>query len=406
MGITIEKGKFGTTGFLSFRKLDGNLVRDSLTNEDHISSFISSGYHRTAGENTDRNNLTQLAFGLNTTYKERRWQIGVNSIFYKFSLPLMKANEPYNLYAISGKSWNNMSLDYSYTYRNVHFFGEFAVDKNLKSAFINGLLLSVDPAVDLSFVQRTISKSFQSINGNAFTENVYPVNETGFYIGLAMRPGSGWRFDMYGDIYRFPWLKFRIDAPSCGKDFLVQLTYTPNRQVELYSRYRNETKQQAENQAGNSVIDPLVIIPRQSWRTQVNFQVNRDFTLRHRIEMLWYNNKVENRETGFLGFFDVLYRPLLSACSGVLRLQYFETDGFDSRIYAYENDVSYSYSIPAFSDKGLRYCLTINYELSKKLSFWIILAQTIYVKGTAGSGPDQVESNHRTELKIQARVLL
>jgi hypothetical protein len=58
------------------------------------------------------------------------------------------------------------------------------------------------------------------------------------------------------------------------------------------------------------------------------------------------------------GFFDILYKPLLAPYAAVLRLQYFETDSYNSRIYAYENDVLYSYSIPAFYDKGFRYYFT------------------------------------------------
>ena len=103
----------------------------------------------------DRNNLTQTAFGGNIIYSGNRWHIGVNGIYYNFSFPVQKRDEPYNLYAISGKKWYNLSVDYSYTYRNLHFFGEAAADKNFNKAFINGLLISVDPRVDISFVHRT-----------------------------------------------------------------------------------------------------------------------------------------------------------------------------------------------------------------------------------------------------------
>ena len=402
-GITIKKGRIESTAFVSFRKLGGNFVADTVNNEDFISSFLTSGYHRTASENEDRNNLSQTTIGGNIVYRGNRWQIGVNGIHYNFSLPIEKRNEPYNLYAISGKQWYNFSIDYSYTYKNLHFFGEAAIDKNSNKAFINGLLLSVDTRVDISIVQRTIHKGYQSINGNAFTENTYPTNETGFYAGVTIRPAIGWRFDAYGDIYKFPWLKYLVDAPSSGKDYLAQLTYTPSRQVEIYTRFRNETKQ--SNQSDNvTVTNFLATIPRQSWRTQLMYKINPSIAVRNRIELLWYDNNGINKENGFLTFLDIIYKPMLKPVSGVLRLQYFETDGYDSRIYAYENDVLYSYSIPAFSDKGFRYYLTMNYDLSKKISFWLRWAQTIYKnRNTVGSGLDEIQGNRRTELKLQVR---
>lgn len=403
-GITIKKGKLEGTAFASFRKLSANFVADTVNNEDFISSFLTSGYHRTSSENADRNNLTQTAFGGNIIYRGKKWQVGVNGIYYHFSLPVQKRDEPYNLYAISGSSWYNLSVDYSYTYKNLHWFGEAAADKNFNKAFINGLLVSVDPRVDISFVQRTINKAYQSINGNAFTESTYPANETGFYTGISIRPAIGWRLDAYADIYKFPWLKYLVDAPSHGKDFLAQLTFTPNKQVEMYTRFRNETKQ--SNQSDNTTVTNfLVSIPKQNWRTQISYKVNPAVTLRNRIEVLWYNKDV-NKETGFLSFFDFVYKPMLKPFSGTIRLQYFETDSYDSRIYAYENDVLYSYSIPAFYDKGFRYYININYDLGKKLSFWLRWAQTIYPDKTSiGSGLDEIPGNRRSELKIQARWL-
>lgn len=402
-GITIKKGKIETTAFVSFRKLGGNFVADTVNSEDFISSFLTSGYHRTLSENENRNNLTQTAFGGNILYRSTRWQVGLNGIYYNFSLPIQKRNEPYNLFAISGKQWYNFSIDYSFTYKNFHFFGEGAADKNFNKAFINGLLISVDSRVDVSIVQRTIQKGYQSINGNAFTENTYPTNETGFYTGVTIRPAIGWKFDLYGDIYKFPWLKYLVDAPSHGKDFLVQLTYTPDKKVEIYTRFRNETKQ--SNQSDNlTVTNFLATIPKQSWRTQLMFKLNSSVALRNRIELLWYDKKGKNNENGFLTFFDIIYKPMLNPFSGIVRLQYFETGGYNSRIYAYENDVLYSYSIPSFSDKGFRYYTTINFDLTRKISFWLRWAQTIYKnRNTVGSGLDEIQGNKRSEFKLQGR---
>ena len=136
----------------------------------------------------------------------------------------------------------------------------------------------------------------------------------------------------------------------------------------------------------------------------MSYKLNTAIALRNRVELLWYDNKGVNQENGFLGFIDFVYRPLFAAYSGVLRLQYFETGGYNSRIYAYENDVLYSYSIPPFFDKGFRYYCTLNYDLSKRLSFWLRWAQTIYRdKKTIGSGLDEISGNKRSELKLQAR---
>jgi hypothetical protein len=404
-GITIKKGNIEATAFGSIRKLSANFVADTVNFEDYVSSFLTSGYHRTESEIADRNKLRQLSFGGNIKYTGNRWHIGINGISYNFSERVQKRSEPYNLFAIEGKYWYNMSVDYSYTYRNLHFFGEAAADKNFDKAFLNGLLISVDSRVDLSVLHRAIDKGYQAVNGNAFTENTYPTNEQGLYAGISIRPAAAWRFDAYGDIYKFPWLKSLVDAPSYGKDFLAQLTYTPNKQVEIYTRFRNETKQSNQSD-NNTVTNQLVAIPRKNWRTQFVYKINPAISLRSRVELVWYNNKSSDEETGFLSFFDFIYRPMMKPFSGVLRLQYFETGSYNSRIYAYENDVLYSYSIPGFFDKGYRYYATISYDLGKRMTLWFRLAQTIHRdKNTIGSGLDEIPGNKRTELKIQARYL-
>ena len=228
---------------------------------------------------------------------------------------------------------------------------------------------------------------------------------------LYARP-INWRFDAYGDLYKFPWLKYLVDAPGYGRDFLTQLTYTPDKQVEIYTRFRNESKQTNQSgnlsagQAGNSVTNFLVVISKQNWRTELSFKVNIAVTVRSRVDLVWYHTDHENSSNagkGFLGFFDFLYKPMLSPYAAGLRLQYFETDNYDSRVYAYENDVLYSYSVPALYDKGFRYYLNLRYNFKKRITLWLRWAQTIYGnKTTIGSGRDEINGNKKSEIKLQA----
>ncbi|MCW3118480.1 MAG: hypothetical protein JWM28_2562 [Chitinophagaceae bacterium] len=400
-GITIRKANMEATAFVSLRKISVNLIADTINTDFFFSSFLASGNHRTPGELEDRNNLRQLTFGACLSWTKNRFHLGVNGIGYNFSRPLQKRAEPYNLFAISGKNWSNFSMDYSYTYRNFHFFGEAATDKNYNRAIVNGLIISVDPKVDLSFLYRSLSKKYQSINGNAFTENTNPTNENGFYAGCSLRLFQSIRLNTYVDIYKFPWLRYLVDAPSFGKDFFAQLTYAPNKEFEIYTRYHNESKQ--INQPGHTtVMNSLVLIPKQDWRTQITYRLNRNISLRNRFELIWYNKNEQNKENGFLGFFDFIYNPSSKPYSGAIRLQYFESGDYNSRLYAYENDVLYSYSIPVFFDKGFRYYLNLNYELNKQVSFWLKWAQTIYKgKNSFGSGLDEINGNTKSEVRFQ-----
>ncbi|MFN2439789.1 MAG: hypothetical protein ABR503_11370, partial [Chitinophagaceae bacterium] len=322
-GLTIKKGSIEATAFGSYQKISGNAFVDTLKNEEAFSSLLTSGLHRTSSEIADRNNIDQTSFGGNVTYQANYFKVGLNAITYKFSKPLQKSDEPYNRFAINGKNWANYSVDYGFTRRNVHFFGEAAADKNFNKAFINGALVSIDPKVDVSLLYRNIHQAYQSLYGNAFTENFRPSNERGFYTGVTIRPAYIWRIDAYADFYRFSYLKFRVDAPSQGRDYLLQLTYQPNKRFELYTRFRNEHKQ--VNESGtDSVTNFLVVKPRQNLRLHFSYLVNRSVSIKARTEAVWFNKKEKNKEIGFLTYIESIFKPTRNL-SANLRLQYFNT---------------------------------------------------------------------------------
>lgn len=396
VGITVKKGKFEATGFISFRKLSANIDSDSTGR--FVSSIITSGLHRSTNELADKSRLKQTSFGGNVRWKINQFQCGINGVYYGYSLPIKKRDEPYNLYAIRGKRWHNLSIDYSYTWKNFHLFGEIAIDKNLNIGQLGGLIISVDPKVDISIVQRALPSDYQAVYGNAFTENTQPSNETGLYWGINIRPSIRWRVDAYIDFYRFPWLKYQIDFPTYGKDLLTQISYSPGKLAEVYSRFRL--------QKGYSP-GSLNPIKKVSWRTHLDVKGSQFMTIRSRVDLLWL---VENNgfplENGYLFFIDFLYKnPSLIGAS--FRWQFFETGGYNSRLYAYEHDVLYGYSIPALAGKGIRYYLNINYDLNKRTSCWLRFAQTIYREQTnVGSGADEVKGNRKSDVKLQIRLFI
>ena len=56
-----------------------------------------------------------------------------------------------------------------------------------------------------------------TFSGNAFSQNSAVRNEQGMYIGMQWTPFARWKLSAYADVFRFPWLKYGVDAPSTGK---------------------------------------------------------------------------------------------------------------------------------------------------------------------------------------------
>lgn len=400
-GITLQKKKWETTGFISYRKLDAGLDADSLSSEGYVTSLRLSGYHRTANEIEGKGSQGALSFGGNISYSAEKFHLGINAIHYNFEHAITKANYLYNRYALSGKRSENYSLDYNFIQNNMYFFGELATDEHLNKALVSGLLIHTDSKISMSFLYRNISKAYQSLFANAFTENTHSTNESGLYSGITITPSDALRIEAYADFYHFPWLKYRTDAPTSGSDYMMQFTYQPNKRAELSSRFQYQNKPINYN-PDDLYLNPVIGRPKQELRTQFKYKLNNEFTLRSRVEINWFDKQGKEPQNGFLIFADVIYKPLLKPFSGNIRVSYFETDDYDSRIYSFENDVLYAYSIPVFFGKGYRYYLNLEFKVNKKLSLWTRFAQSVYPgKNEIGSGLDQIKGNKRSEIKLE-----
>lgn len=411
IGVTLQKKNVQCTVFGSYRKLNTNLISDSFLNATgYISSILTTGYHRSLAELDNRNNVQCVTTGGSLKVAGYRSHIAINAVQYNLSKPLQPGGEVYDQYAISGRNWSNYSVDYSYTFRNVHVYGEVAVDKLLNRAMVHGLLASLDPKVDLAIVYRNISSRYQSLFSNAFTENSLPVNENGCYAGISIRPVMGWKLDAYADVFSFPWVKYQVNAPSGGHEYLVQVAYTPNKYVEVYTRFRHETK--TTNEAGTLPgISPIVPVTRLNWRTHINYRLNRTVELRSRVETVWYAQNDKQKETGFLFYSDVYVKPAFRPFFFNARAQYVETDGYNSRLYAFENTVLYNFSIPPLYDKAFRYIINVNYRLMrrpamqqpKKINclFSLSVAQTVPSKMAPGATKTTTGVFNRSDIKLQ-----
>ncbi|MBL0057511.1 MAG: helix-hairpin-helix domain-containing protein [Chitinophagaceae bacterium] len=404
IALSLRKKRWEAGLFGSYRKLDANRPSDSAGRVlDQVTSFQSSGYHRTGAEISDKGVQNQMVIGGYLRYRKPRLSLGLQAVSYRFSLPVVRSGQPYAQYDFEGDRWLNLSADYGLTYKNLHLFGELAFTRRGDWALVQGLLMSVAPSVDISFLYRKFSTAYRSFYSSAFTRSADPENESGIYAGITVRPVAFLRVDAYVDFYRHPWLKYRVDAPSGGSSYFIQAVIKTGKTWELSSRYRRQGKPLNET-ADGLVLPPVVSRTLQNWRIQLNTRISEPFTLRSRVEMTWYDAKKFSGETGFLVQADLLFKPFLKPYGANARFQYFETDGYDSRIYTYENDVLYNFSVPAYDGKGLRYYININYEINKRLSAWFRYAATHYLDKTLiGSGFDEIKGRQKCEFRVQVR---
>ena len=131
------------TAFASVRNRDGNLdaVDTTFLGEglvQSITSFNESGLHRTPGEIADEGAVRQFNTGGALVWKGPNWRLGLNTLYTRLDRQLVRNPRSYNRFYFDGDELLNTSLDYSYIYRNVNFFGETAYSNNGAMATMNG----------------------------------------------------------------------------------------------------------------------------------------------------------------------------------------------------------------------------------------------------------------------------
>ena len=271
-------------------------------------------------------------------------------------------------------------------------------------AYLNGAVISLDPRLSVSILQRNYERGFQNLFSNALGEGSKNTNEKGWYFGAASSINSKWAVSGYFDVFTFPWLRYNTDAPSFGHEWLAQLTFAPSKKLELYARWRKEVKQ--ENNPGNDPgIDYTVDRVRQYLRFHAAYKLSKEFSMKSRLELSEYSIGGYSPENGYLIYQDVIYTMSKLPLTVSLRFALFDTESYNAGIYAYENDVLYAYSIPAYYYRGARTYLMLNYMIYKGFEIWLRYSQTyLDNKDVISSGLSEIQGNTKSEIKAQLSI--
>ncbi len=403
-GVTsIELKNLTVTPFYSSQQVDANITNyDSLGNKAlGVSSLQESGLHRTEGELWDKDALRQSVFGADISYQKRYFKIGLTGFRTILSSHFEPTSDFRNLHNFRGSQLDNFSLHFKHIHRFYNVFGEYAINHLGGYALIQGVNFSLEN-IRLTFSYRKYSKDYFSFFSNAFSEQSDVNNETGFYIGLEGNVNSKISYVAYTDFYTHPWLKFNASFPSSGTDYLFQLNYKTSKTGQFYLRLRHEIKQ--VNHEKDLELPFLIDQKRSSVRLNWAIDLSPNVSLQSRYEQSLFSID-DQSEQGYLLFQDIKYKLNKTPATFILRTVIFDTDGFGSRIYAYENDILYYFSVPSFQGSGLRYVLNVHYEVSSQIDFWVKLSQTRYAdRNSVGTGWEEIDKNHRTEIRAQMRL--
>ena len=425
--VTLGGGPFSGTVFYSHRWVDANVsVADSLENEaELISSLQETGYHRTIGELLDRHAIRQQVIGGHLAYAIAHFEVGYTAQHTWLSTPLELKPSHYNQFYFQGKSLTNQGIDFKYVKGKYAVFGEIAMSYNNNAkvvepvetpqiqtalrqaqgpAFAGLVGLTVKPAGYLNFtvMYRDYGKTYQNLMSNAFGEGSRNQGQRGIYLGLEAAPAPYWNILAYADQFQFTWLTSQVNAPSRGHDYYLRLSHSFNRRTNAYLQFRSKTKMKNSTDAFVFSHYPI-FYTKNTVRFNINYELGWDIHCSNKAEYAHYRNEDGTNEHGYFLCQDIAYKPNNQPFSLTFRYAIFDAKDYNARVYAYENDVLYSFSVPAMYGKGMRFYLLGKVKLFNSLTLYARIGRTIYSdRDEIGSGLTLIEGNHKTELKVEA----
>lgn len=399
------------TGFYSNKNLDANVTSvpagndtlDTIEPELIFSSFQEDGFHRTTREVERSRSINERIVGGHLRYSRPAFSVGATAAHVEFGGSLARNLQPYNQFEFQGKQNSTLGVDWNALYRNLTWFGEVARSANGGVSFNSGILLSLDPRVSLSMVYRDYGRDFQNLYAVAFGEGINPWNQRGLYTGLEVRPNRKWTVNAFFDQWRTPWLRYQVDAPSNGYDWLGQVTWRPKRGTELYFRVRQRSRPYNTAESVDRIRN-VVAQEQVNYRLNASYKVSPSVSLRTRVETVDYQRGSASLKHGFLIYQDIVHRPLSSPVELTLRFALFETDSYDARIYAYENDLIGVFSIPPYSGRGIRWYGMARFTPLRRVDLWVRYGAWIFQDvQSISSGLQEIPGNMRSDIKVQMR---
>ena len=342
--------------------------------------------------------------GANLTLRHKKLQVELTVIENLWSDSIHPyTNAKYNRHYFRGRNQAVIGASCRYNHGWFDVFGEVATSQNnehspitnnqspiTKSHWGFGTIIGSrfypTNGVSLIALYRYYSPYFDNALGYAFSETSRLGDENGGYLGFDITRLRNWRFIGYGDIFYFSGYKYGLgDATrTLGYDAMAEAQYHSNQKSEIKNqKYWLALRARARKKGASTYsVRATFDWQRNGW----SLRTTADFNLTNQ------KSKIENQKSIPYGVSiaqDIAYNFQLSTfnfpLSLRLRVQAFDARDWANRIYIYEHDVLYAFSIPAVYGLGGRAYLCLRWQIIPQLALYFRASETVYARKWAAA---------------------
>jgi hypothetical protein len=383
----------GVTVFASSNRIDARLLFDSDSNAVAVTNLVKGGVHDTPSAREAQNSLTESMAGLHLSWGTDKIRAGVTSSLTWFSLGFqpdtLKAE---NLTAFAGDRLLNVAADFKAGTGPLLFFIEAGVSYPGSWAATGGIRARPSDRVTFNILARHFSPEYHAFHSGAFCASTAATNETGLAASLHLEVARHLFVSAGADHYRVPWPRYRSASPSYGSRTEIKIEYLPRNDISLRLTYTSAAREyDLENESGISFSET-----RKKRLLAFNFSYFpvENISLTTRVSA---SRITPSGEKGYLLCQDISFSLPAVSLRFWFRYALCSSDSYDSRLYAWENDLLHAFSVPAMYGECSRSFLMISWKPVEKIE--------LRAKYAVTASKVEIVKEIKQEVRIQGKIV-
>jgi hypothetical protein len=389
-------GRTTVSLFFSADKIDAAIDSIPGNSTRFIRTIYRTGLHNTSSSLLSKDAISEYGYGLNVLFDIGNIRTGLLFTGSRLSVPAaINEGDPEEIFDFRGKDNYNASIYYKAVTGKIIVFGEICTDRGMKKAFVQGLSFRPDSRLTINSLYRNYEPGFASFHGKGLLSSSSGNNIKGIFGNFTYEAAKHLFISAGCDLRYYPWLSYRCSSPSAGLSGEVRLRYLPADDLSFegmfsYRRYPYDNPEAMGVKKQHNMIT-------RSFKVSARYSPAENISIATRLD--YKTGGYESSSSGTMIVQDISYRLRSPALAIWLRYGIFTTGSWDARLYAYENDLVYSFSVPAFSGTGERIYLMLDWEIRKSMNLRIKYGIT----DTYSTSDYQVEAGEVRELRLQLR---
>ena len=315
--------------------------------------------------------------GANLTLRHQRLEVQMTAAQSLWSDSIHPySNAAYNQHYFRGYRQTVLGASARYNYGLFDAFCELATAQNIDKwgvGVIAGTRVYPTDGVSLIALYRYYSPYFDNALGYAFSETSRIGDENGGYMGFEITRLPHWRFSGYADVFYFSGVKYGIpQSGTIGYDAVLDIRY--NNITLRHNEWWSAIRLRARKKGTLSTYAFRAQYDWQSGPWSLRTTADANLSKGDGLQGMGYGISLAQD----LGFDCTPYTVRHTPLSFKLRLQFFDARQWDNRIYLYEHDVLYAFSVPATYGLGGRMYVCLKWQAHEKVALYLRVSETIY----------------------------